>query len=186
MVTLIQSRNNLLLFTMCLSTKKNEQDLELNQGLVVYYLWGGGGGGGHFEEYEKAKKIFQTEPFLDLSVLEMIPHKFYISWKWLPLLTRWTRLLWKLRITDFGCKSCWRSVTCIQFISTVVFVRSEFLQYSRLVHSVLIHAPYCLFTTSMKYNPMNPIAVEITNHWFWLQIVLTFCHLHTIYLQSYL
>ena len=110
MVTLIQSRNNLLLFTMCLSTKKNEQDLELNQGLVVYYLWGGGSG--HFEEYEKAKKIFQTEPFLDLSVLEMIPHKFYISWKWLPLLTRWTRLLWKLRITDFGCKSCWRSVTC--------------------------------------------------------------------------
>ena len=38
MVTLIQSRNNLLFFIMCLSTKKNEQDLELNQGLVVYYL----------------------------------------------------------------------------------------------------------------------------------------------------
>ena len=77
MVTLIQSRNNLLLFIMCLSTKKNEHDLELIQGLVVYYLLGGGSG--HFEEYEKAKKIFQTEPFLDLSVLEMTPHKFYTS-----------------------------------------------------------------------------------------------------------
>ena len=60
MVTLIQSRNNLLLFIMCLSTKKNEQDLELNQGLVVYYLWGGGSG--HFEKYEKAKKISKPKP----------------------------------------------------------------------------------------------------------------------------
>ena len=78
MVTLIQSRNNLLFIY---KKKLTGSQVNLRAGRLLLVrcekppFW----------EVEKGLEDFQTEPFMHHRFLKMTPREFYISWKWSSL-----------------------------------------------------------------------------------------------------